>query len=202
MAKELEYKLQLRSPEQIELILSSSEVRKLLCSPLRDIPMETTYYDNAAGDFARLHWTFRHRAEGEEKVVCLKTPSSQPRERNEFQTLAPQIDETSVLALIAQGAPESLLQVYRQSELKATCGARFLRRCAMLEFPDGSRAELAADRGEVFGPKGSLPILELELELYEGSPTETAAFALQLCRSYGLTEQPRSKFSRAKTLRE
>ena len=201
MATELEYKLQLSSPEQMEQILSSAEVASLLHSPLKGMPMETTYYDNTYGHFSALRWTLRRRTEGNESVVCLKTPTGQAHQRNEWQVSAPQLDEAAILALIHVGAPKELLSYYSVSPVAPICGARFLRRCAMLEFPDGSIAELAADQGEVFGPKGTLPILELELELYHGQPEEMIRFVEALCRVYNLKEQPLSKFARAKTLR-
>ena len=201
MATELEYKLQLSSPEQMEEILSSAMITALLQEPLRELPMETTYYDNALKHFSHLHWTLRHRTEGGESVVCLKTPTGQSHRRNEWQVSAPQLDEAAILALINAGAPKELFSYYSICPVIPICGARFLRRCAMLEFPDGSVAELAADRGEVFGPKGTLPILELELELYRGEATEMTRFVTALCNTYKLSEQPYSKFARAKTLR-
>ena len=200
MAIELEYKLQLPSPQVLEDLLSSPLITPLLEGPFRELPMKTTYYDGEDRSFSRLHWTLRHRMEGEESVVCLKTPVPFSHSRNEWQVSAPSLNRESVEALIRQGAPRELLDYYEDSPPKALCGAHFLRRCAMLTFPDGSRAEIAADRGEVFGPRGVLPILELELELYSGEPGEMTRLARELCRTYSLEEQPRSKFARAKTL--
>ena len=41
------------------------EILKGRYPALRPIAMETTYYDNEAGDFSRLKWTFRRRTENE-----------------------------------------------------------------------------------------------------------------------------------------
>ena len=200
MATELEYKLQLSTPDQMDQILSSGIITDLLQKPLRELPMETTYYDNSHGHFSHLRWTLRQRIEGSESVICLKTPTGQAHSRNEWQVSASCLDENAILALIEAGAPKELLYYYSISPVKPICGARFLRRCSMMVFSDGSVAELAADRGEVFGPKGTLPILELELELYHGKPDKMVRLAKALCDTYGLKEQPKSKFSRAKTL--
>lgn len=201
MALELEIKLQLPSVERLEEILSAPEILKIMDAPFREIPMETTYYDSQNYAYSRMHWTFRHRMEGEESVVCLKTPGALSHSRNEWQVIAPAPDEEAICALIRQGAPEELMNYYHEFPPIPSCGARFLRRCTMLTFSDGSRAEIAADRGEVFGAKGTLPILELELELYEGESTEMVRFATYLCQTYNLKEQPSSKFARARTLR-
>ena len=40
----------------------------------RSIAMETTYYDTAAGDLGRLHWTLRRRFENGRSVCTVKTP--------------------------------------------------------------------------------------------------------------------------------
>lgn len=200
MALELEYKLQLPSTASLEEILVAPEIVTLLDAPFRELPMKTTYYDSDDHAFSRLHWTLRHRIEGEESVICLKTPGALPHSRNEWQVTALTLDEDAIHNLILQGAPDELMTYFRNSPPKPSCGAHFLRRCAMVTFPDGSRAEIAADQGEVFGAKGTLPILELELELYEGTPTEMTRLALLLCKTYGLKEQPCSKFARARTL--
>ena len=201
MAKELELKLQLNDPNEIQEILDSPLLKPYLREELTRIPMETTYYDNAEKLFSRLHWTLRHRKEGGESVLCIKTPSEDPRVRNEFQILAPAMSEEGLRGLVEAGAPKALLDYCKESPVAPICGARFLRRCTMLQLPDGSRAELALDQGELFGPKGTLPILELELELYEGTPEAMIELAGKLCTAFSLRPQPKSKFARAKTLR-
>ncbi len=200
MALELEYKLQLPSEEQMQAILSAPEITALLEEPLHQIPMETTYYDRTDRKFSQLHWTLRHRMEGDDSIVCLKTPGSVSHSRNEWQVSAPSLNADAIKSLILQGAPEELLSYYNTSSTEPICGARFLRRCAMITFSDGSRAEIAIDQGHVFGPKGTLPILELELELYQGEAAEMTRFAALLCKLYGLKEQPYSKFARARSL--
>ena len=63
------------------------------------------------------------------------------------------------------------------------------------------RAELALDKGVLFGRTERLHFTELELELYEGAPAQMTALAGTLCKRYGLCEQPRSKFARARELK-
>ncbi len=201
MALELEYKLQLPSEEHIDILLADPEIVSKLESPFRELPMETTYYDSSDLSYSRQHWTLRHRMEGGKSVVCLKTPGALSHSRNEWQVCAPSPDIEAIHGLIREGAPRELLALYTQSPPGPICGARFLRRCTMLTFTDGSRAEVALDCGLVFGSKGTLPILELELELYQGEATEMTAFARYLCHKYGLKEQPMSKFARARSLR-
>ena len=44
-------------------------------------------------------------------------------------------------------------------------------------------------------------IRKCSLELYEGEPAQMTALAGALCKRYGLCEQPRSKFARARALK-
>ena len=201
MALELEYKFQLPSDDLLTELLNAPEITALLDTPFRELPMETTYFDREDRCLSQHRWTLRHRMEGEESVVCLKTPGSLAHSRNEWQVNAPCMSADAIRELIRQGAPEELLSYYEESPPLPICGAKFLRRCAMLTFSDGSRAELALDQGHVFGSKGNLPILELELELYQGEATEMTRFAALIARIYGLKEQPYSKFARASSLR-
>ncbi len=201
MGKELEYKLQVADAAQLEALLQCREVAALVDEPWRTLAMQTTYYDNEARDFAQKHWTFRHRSEGGVGIACLKTPSGQARARNEWQVEADCLDEAAVAALIREGAPEELAELTQVSKLVALCGASFTRRCVMLRFSDGTRAELAGDLGELYGASERAPLCELEVELYEGSEETLHAFALLLCKNYGLHEQPMSKFARARELK-
>ena len=70
----------------------------------------------------------------------------------------------------------------------------------MLRFSDSSRAELAGDHGILHGKNQQLPFAELEIELYEGAPTEMEALAAMLQTRYGLKHQNKSKFARARAL--
>ncbi len=201
MGKELEYKLQVRDAAQLEELLQCREVAALVDEPWRTLTMQTTYYDNEARQFAQKHWTFRHRLEGGVGVACLKTPSGQARTRNEWQVEADSLDEAAVAALIREGAPEELAELAQPSKLVALCGASFTRRCVMLRFADGTRAELAGDLGELHGAQERCPLCELEVELYEGSEETLRDFVLLLCTKYHLHELPMSKFARARALK-
>ena len=199
MGKELEFKLQVGEKETLLQILSDPEILSRVEGEWREIPMKTTYFDNSLGQFSKYSWTFRHRMEGDASVVCLKTPHPDKHVRNEWETEG-EMGDKAVAALIEQGAPLELLAFYGDGNLTPRCGAEFVRRCVMLRFADGSRAELAGDVGLLRGRTQEEALCELELELYEGEATQTIALVQDLCRRYGLQEQPKSKYARAKAL--
>lgn len=199
MGKELEFKLQVSDKDTLLRILADPEILSCVEGEWREIPMKTTYFDNPLGQFSQYSWTFRHRMEGEASVVCLKTPHPDKHVRNEWETEG-EMGEAAVAALIAQGAPVELLAFYGDGTLVTRCGAEFVRRCVMLRFADGSRAELAGDAGLLRGKTQEVALCELELELYEGEAAQTVALVQRLCQRYGLKEQPKSKYARAKAL--
>ena len=160
---------------------------------LQPIAMETTYYDNAAGDFSRLKWTFRRRMENEKSVCTLKTPA-EGLGRAEFEVECGDILD-AVPLLLQQGAPEELLQMV-SGGIMPSCGARFMRLAGILE-PDGCAVELALDEGFLLGGGKEQPFAEVEVELKEGSREAAAAFAQALAGELGLKAEHKSKVARA-----
>ena len=163
---------------------------------LRSISMETTYYDNTAGDFSRLKWTFRRRMENEKSICTLKTPM-QGLGRAEFEVESADLLE-AVPELLAQGAPAQLLALVADG-IAESCGARFTRLAGLLELP-GCTAELALDEGILLGGGKELPFREVEVELKEGSEEAVTAFAKILAAELNLVPEYKSKVARARQL--
>ena len=200
MGRELEIKLAINGEAALEKILADDTIAALIDGPWQERLMKTTYYDSPDRRFSSHFWTLRHRMEGESSVVCVKAPTEDPRVRGEWQINATEISEESIEALLKSGAPMELLYLYGTGDIQPVCGAEFTRRSVMLRFSDGSRAELAGDRGILHGKTQQLPFTELEIELYEGAPAEMEALAALLQTRYGLKPQCKSKFARARGL--
>ena len=163
---------------------------------LQPIAMETTYYDNAAGDFSRLKWTFRRRMENEKSICTLKTPMK-GLGRAEFEAECADILK-AVPLLTEQGAPANLAALVADG-ITESCGARFTRLAGHLELP-GCTAELALDEGVLLGGGKVLPFREVEVELKEGSEAAVVAFAEGLAAELGLVPEHKSKVARARAL--
>ena len=189
MGKEFELKYA-ATAEQLEAL-------KARFPHLRPIAMDTTYYDNAHGDFNRLKWTFRHRMENEKSICTLKTPMA-GHGRAEFEVECSDILE-SVPLLLEQGAPRELIALVARG-IAPSCGARFTRLAGLLEIPD-AMAELALDAGVLLGGGRELPFMEVELELKAGSEEALTAFAAALAAEFGLKPEHKSKVARARALR-
>ena len=195
MGREIEYKLKAKSAQELTQKYEQLRDRFGKEAAERTIEMFTRYFDTPDGLLRDRRWTLRIRRENDRQVLTCKTPG-EGYSRGEWEIVreteepAPTPDELRMLC--ENGAPEELCVL---TELRAVCGARFTRRCTMLELP-GARVELAADAGELFGPQEREPLFELELELYEGGFETLIALAALA----GLPEEPRSKQARAMRL--
>ena len=174
------------------------EVLKARYPGLRPIAMETTYYDNEAGDFSRLKWTFRRRMENGKSICTLKTPGD-GLVRNEWEVACHRIED-AVSELCKLGAPVELIQLCKNG-LVISCGAKFTRRAGTFTLRD-CVFELALDEGTLLGGSKELPLCELEAELKEGNPEAMETFACELAGIYGLQPEGKSKFARALALKE
>ena len=160
------------------------------------ISMETAYYDNPEGEFARRRWTLRRRWENGLGVCTLKTPAPDGS-RGEWEVEGDDI-LASIPALCAMGAPAELAQ-YTANGLISVCGARFTRLAGPVQVGE-SVVELALDAGAFLGGGKEEYFTEVEVELKEGSEETVTAFAEHLAREFSLEPQPMSKHQRAMLL--
>ena len=162
------------------------------------IAMETTYYDTPDADLSALHYTLRRRFENGVSVCTVKAPLSGAG-RGEWEVNCDTI-EAAVEKLCKLGAPKNLVFL-TQKGLIPVCGAKFTRQALTLANTQGV-VELALDKGILFAGQRQIPLCEVEVELKEGTPGFATGFARQLAEQYHLQPEAKSKFQRAKALRE
>ena len=139
----------------------------------------------------------RVRQENEKSVVTMKTPGEgYARGEGECEGKTP---EEAIGTLVQKGAPEELVELTKPG-LEMVCGAEFVRLTQPLRLPDGTTCEICADGGELLGGRHKEPFCELELELTWGDGKALLAFVGELSRKYGLIEEQKSKFVRARRL--
>ena len=197
MATEFEIKLRAQNVQQLSDILSDAQVRCCAQEKLREIHMRTAYFDTADGALSKRRWMLRVRQENEKSVVTMKTPG-EGYARGEWECEG-ENPEHAIETLIAKGAPEELRSLAAPG-LQEVCGAEFVRLTQPLRISDQTACEICADGGTLLGGRRREPFYELELELSGGSEAELLAFARTLAEKYGLCEEPKSKFVRARRL--
>lgn len=198
MATELEIKYAVGDLQKLDCLLCDAVVRERMTdAQFRYIRMETTYYDTGDGALSARRWTYRLRTENERSVITLKTPG-EGYARGEWEWEGEYLDEAPE-RLLALGAPEEAAKLLDPAGLQPVCGAKFTRILAELEL-DGAQCELCGDIGWLLGGGRQEPLCELELELTQGSEAVMLAYARALAEKYGLREEERSKFARARAL--
>ena len=197
MATEFEIKLRAKNAQQLKTVLEDRSITALAQEKLREVHMKTCYFDTADGALSARKWMLRVRQENEKSVVTMKTPG-EGYARGEWECEG-KTPEEAIGTLVSKGAPEELLTLTKPG-LQMVCGAEFVRLTQPLRLPDGTTCEICADGGELLGGRHKEPFCELELELTRGDGKALLAFAGELSRKYGLTEEQKSKFVRARRL--
>ena len=189
MSTELEWKLSVPDTSVLDDILTDEAIRSRMTETPRRYHMQTSYYDAPDRRFSARRITLRRRLENETSVLCVKAPLSGAADshaRGEWELAGDDLS-AALPRLAALGAPVSLPE---PCELLCLWRADFVRRAVMLRMDDGS----------LYGPGGSCPLCELELELKQGAPGASLAFCEALRERYGLAAQEKSKFARAREL--
>jgi len=179
---EIELKL-LLPPERLQTVPDLELLRPLTLGAPHVERLHTRYYDTPACVLAGAGVALRIRRAGEAWIQTLKgggrsAGGLHERFEREWRLAQPELDlavlaDTPYAQLFADAALRASLQPVFETE--------FERTALQLRFPDGTRAELALDRGEVRAGGKSEPISEIEIELIEGDADRLYELALALC---------------------
>lgn len=191
MATEFECKFS-ASPAQQE------QIHFALGTVTQTLQMETTYYDTPDKALSRRFWTLRRRMENGTPVCTLKTPAG-GLGRNEFECRCDTV-EAAIPQLCALMGSRALLALTVDG-VQPICGARFTRKTFWITRQD-FEAEVALDRGILFGGSREQPLCEVEVELKGGSRDSMLDYARDLQEKFDLRIEHKSKFRRALELAE
>ena len=182
----------------------ATEIEMKLGVPNADI-LHKELEDPELTQYMKDDYETRLRDEGGQRVAAFKTANLSDDAgfftRTEWQCLVDNIEDAIPL-LIDQGAPRELKNILKGKPLVETCGAEFDRKAAYLFLDDGVRVELAGDLGYLFAGDRKEPICEVEVELLYGDAGSLPPLCNQLIGEYGLYEEKRSKYQRARALAE
>ena len=190
MGKEFELKY---AAENLSVL---GDICTFLHRNIREISMNSTYYDTPDNALSARKWTLRLRKEGENSVVTMKT-AGDGKTRGEWEYEAENLTNAAE-NLAKLGAPQELSELL-ENGVQPVCGAEFLRKAMDVEL-DGAKVEVALDVGRLFKGERECPICEVEVELKTGNAEKAVEFAENLAKKFGLREETKSKFVRAVTL--
>lgn len=164
------------------------------------IQMAATYYDTAEGLLSSVDAAFRTRKEGNHFVATLKWNDSVHDGLFEREELNINIEEAQCHEPTLQIFAESentrpLINLVEDRPLYSTIETDFIRH--VMRVDTGSVIfEADLDIGSIIAGEVTLPICELELELYSGSIEAMEKVGMDLAERFGLVPGVKSKFQR------
>ncbi len=212
---EIEVKYALPSEETTDAIWSDKKLLEISDTASSEVlPFCAVYYDTEDRALSTAKLTLRVRSEGTDTFATMKWGGSSRKGLHKRQEINVPVDPKT-RAIPADPAfgiqpdiswfsdteiGEKLSELCAGKKLVPAVTMRFTRRRRRVFF-EGNTLELALDCGEMTGAKGSLPILEMELEHCEGpDPESVKKLGDELAAKYGLFPENRSKYSRGRTL--
>jgi triphosphatase len=194
-AYEIEMKLQLLDGDALNKVaefLAESEN----ASYEGEIKMRAIYFDTKDRLLGREKIAYRIRREGESLMATLKgRGSAEGGLHKRIECNVKITSEAPNLAVFKNTEGEALLEKIGAAELLELVRTDFSRSLYIWKENDLT-AEIALDKGTVSGGGKSAPILEMELELKEGSEEKLKAAADFFCARFAMEKNDTSKFLR------
>ena len=211
MIKEIELKYTLKDRKQAEEIWEDPvlyaacnlETRESVC-------MSAIYFDTRDSILARSGMSLRIRREGEHSVLSIKnkgiTKNGLHRRDENNMPYTGEVDENTVFRpdrdMLAESELGSrLLKLIDDRDLYPVIHMNYLRRRFRMDSGD-SFVEVAIDMGEISTETASIPVCELEIELYSGDVDDMIAFGNRLADRYGIEREDITKYARGLELLE
>jgi triphosphatase len=164
--------------------------------------LEAHYFDTPTYSLQKEKIAYRVRREGGNWVATVKAGGSSKgglHARQEWNILVS--DEQPDIGVFSDTEIGARLQeIVGDQVLEPILITRFERQRVDVLMSDGSKIEVAADRGEIVAGNMAEPILEVELELKSGQSESLFILGAELSREYPLLPESRSKFYRGLVL--
>ena len=169
--------------------------------------MKASYFDTDDYILSKNDIAFRVRMEGARIVASLKCNGSSVEGLHTREEInVPVKDEACFIKPDPEIFKESdigrgMIALVQGKSLHSLLETRFLR--SRMRIDTGkSICEVAIDDGEIVTDFGSLPICEMEIELFSGDQDDVLRIGKALAEKYQLTAEDRSKYARGLELLE
>lgn len=205
--REVELKLRLPAVAARD-VLRARALRTVQAGPPQRQRLLAVYFDTPEATLARAGIALRLRKEGRNWIQTIKGPAESGSGAGIASRLEFEWDRGGAAQPPALDAAQwnatpwrSLLTSATQSGLAARFATDYRRTTFAVALPDGTRASLCIDQGEVRdGKGGATPISELEVELESGRVDALYRFAQALAADLPLRVESRSKAERGYAL--
>ena len=205
MGEEVECKLLCHDVRILEEVFRFSGVAPYLEAPPLKSKLRAFYIDTEDFRLAGDGMAYRVRKEGAQWVATVKTGKKITRQglsiRGEWERRIPRpVADPEVFRGLE--IFNRLMSVLGKAPLVVLFETSVIRTSGSLNFPDGTRVELAADQGEIRCGNRQERIQEIELELKAGKESRLMTLSKELQVHFSLTPGTESKYARGMALRK
>ena len=159
--------------------------------------LHAKYFDTQNGDLAANEIAYRVRLEGNCPVATLKWKGHSEdglHVREEINVPANSGDpEPEIFSESSMGS--QFLKLVKDKELKCVMETKIHRKLFRVDTGEGIY-EFSIDKGEVITEYGSLPVSELEIELYSGETEAMVEMGEKIQKKYGLEIENKTKYAK------
>lgn len=196
---ELELKLRLVTPGDWTKVFETAALAPHLTAPPQDEHLESWYFDTADGALRQAGLAYRIRLEGGRWLATVKaddTSAGGLHIRREWTVPVAEPDPAIAHFSDCEAGP-LLAAAVDDDPLALQFSTIFDRRKVEVTVADGSRVEVAADRGLIVAGDREETFAEVELELKEGTAAAVLGLGAALAGELPLVVESRSKYLRA-----
>ncbi len=199
-ATETELKLRFIDPAGVNLkeVISLPGFNTMQFEEIISRRLEATYYDTPDLSLREHGLAYRLRKENDKWIATVKTQgvSAGGLSARQEYNVAVASNQASVLPFEQTAVAECLQTIVKEQQLQPLFNVLVTRELVVIRTVTGSSIELALDCGAIIAGSDKVPVLELELELQEGSVADLLSLAAAIAREIPLTVEPRSKYLR------
>ncbi|MDR0854105.1 MAG: CYTH domain-containing protein [Clostridiales Family XIII bacterium] len=205
---EIELKYKIETPEKIDKILNDPVLRKIAEDGTDEtVTMKAAYFDTEDNILIKNNIAFRIRSEGSKIIATLKWKDTDEGISGLYvreEINVPVTDESCFLAPDPSIFKESkvgrdLLDVIAGKPLVNIFDINFRRDRFKVDSGD-SIMEISVDEGSIVTTNGTLPIRELEIELFTGNREDLIKLGTSIASKHGLVPETVTKFGRGVAL--
>jgi len=201
---EIELKYRVENSDQFGKILNDSWIRRLAEQRSAEaIQMKAAYFDTEDRILTQNNIAFRIRQEGSRTVGTLKWDDRDEGIRGLYIRSEVNVPVDDAACFICPNPAifnestegKDLLEVIGSKPLECLFDMYFTRTSRRLDYGE-SILELSLDEGQINAGNLTLPILELEIELFTGEKSDLLALGNKLAAKYSLEPELQTKFAR------
>ncbi len=195
---EIELKYTIENKEIAAKIWEDADLRKIEEPDTREtLFMDAIYFDTKDMDLSKNDMAYRVRREGDRLVASLKWGGGSEGALHKREEINIPVNDTKPNPVIFEACDIGcdLMNIIDGKELNPLVDMHIERKRFRVEIDD-SLLEISVDEGEIKTENGSVPVCEVEVELYSGAEDGMMKIGQMLMDKYGVVSEKRSKFYR------